>query len=69
MSHLNFWKSKLYLMWCFAWMQEWKHFWEEWSMTYQEMQEAEAKFEETNRAAVERLLKAIEEAEKEKAHV
>lgn len=66
MKRLTFWKDKLHLMWAFAWMREWKLLREEWRMTYQEMQEAEANFEETNREAVARLLEEIRRVEEAK---
>ncbi len=64
---LKFWIKKLKFLLTFIWWREWQLVREEWRCTYKDMLEAEANWEETDRQAVERLLKAIQELDNEQA--
>lgn len=60
---IKFWREKLSFMWEFAKSGNWALVWEEWKLRRRDLLDAEARWEEINRAALTRLLDALKEEE------
>lgn len=63
MSRLKFYIEKAHFLAAFIWWRDWKLVRDEWNMTYKEREEARENFPETERKALDRLIKGIEEHE------
>ncbi len=56
MARLRFYISKAGFLIAFIWWREWELARDEWNITYEELQEAEARLPEIEREIIERLL-------------
>lgn len=59
LARTRFYASKVPWLWYFFWHGCWQLFRDEWKMTFQEAQDAEARFDEIHEEAVGRLLRRL----------
>ena len=52
----SFYAEKVRFLISFAWTGHWSLFWDEWNMTYEELEDAQSRVEEITQKIVKRLL-------------
>lgn len=59
MTRWKFYTSKINYLWHFFWWGEWQLFRDEWDCTYEDMLDAERRYPEIERKAIQRLMEKL----------